>query len=142
MAATVPDAARAWARGNHPSEAGVELLIFAGKIKNGYPWVHVTLADPISGFPELAEIDVDELLDNSGVWSGGEQRLVRIAASLLGGPAVDLSENLSGLDRDMLEHVLAAVAHAGGSHEQADFVSTPDGRYQFTALPSLYPWPK
>lgn len=49
--------------------------------------------------------------------SGGETRLLRIAASLLGGPPVDLSSNLAGLDREHLQRVLVAIAHAGGGHE-------------------------
>jgi len=55
--------------------------------------------------------------DNCGALSGGETRLLRIAASLLGGPPVDLSRNLAGLDREHLQLVLDAIAHAGGSHE-------------------------
>ena len=41
----------------------------------------------------------------------------RIAASLLGGPPVDLSRNIAGLDREHLRFVLAAIDHAGGGNE-------------------------
>ncbi|HEY3546505.1 MAG TPA: hypothetical protein VGK17_10480 [Propionicimonas sp.] len=113
MAATINDAARAWAKGTYPAMAGVELLIFARKVGH-YPWVHVTRTNRITGHPEAAAIDVDELLAASGAWSGQEQRIVRIAASLLDGPAINLSDEISGLDTDVLDTVLACLALAGG----------------------------
>lgn len=63
--------------------------------------------------------------DNYGALSGGGTRLLRIAASLLGGPPVDLSRNLAGLDREHLQLVLAAIARANGSNEHT-------GRRQLT----------
>lgn len=67
-------------KGIYPSEAGVELLIRSGRaVYDGAPW--------ITRDGDMAWIDVDELLRETGAWSGGERRLVRIAASLLGGPA-------------------------------------------------------
>ncbi|WP_212747017.1 hypothetical protein, partial [Sinomonas gamaensis] len=90
----------------------MELLIRQGSaIYDGVPW--------IDREGDIASVDVDKLLYESGVWSGGEQRVVRIAVSLLVGPAVDLSEATT-LDRRNLALVLAAIAHAAGSHEDAD----------------------
>lgn len=82
--------------------------------------------------------------------SGGETRLLRVAASLLDGTPVDLYENLAGLDRDHITLVLAAIAHAAGSHEHSgDPVPDPAGgftvngvRMSFQRLPSLFPWPQ
>lgn len=91
----------------------------------------------------MAWIDVDELLRETGAWSGGERRLVRIAASLLGGPAVDLSEDVPGLDRQAAALVLAAIAHANGSHEHSEFQFNEDGTPRgFSRVPTLYPWPE
>ncbi len=52
--------------------------------------------------------------DSFGALSGGETRLLRIAASLLDGPPVDLGRNLAGLDREHLQLVFSAIAHACG----------------------------
>lgn len=132
---TIIEALRAHARGIYPTEAGVELLIQAKLgIYDDAPW--------ITRDGDLAWIDVEQLLDGSGAWSGGERRLVRIAASLLGGPAVDLSEDIPGLDRELASLVLAALAHANGSHEHGGFTFTEDGTPNGIMQHSpLYPWP-
>ena len=139
----IEDAVRAWARGIYPSEAGAELLIRQRRaIYQGAPWITELEVGDETG-PGMASIDVDVLLYEAGVWSGGEQRVVRIAASLLGGPAVDLSEEIPGLDRENLALVLAALAHANGSHEHSGVETDPDGRpLRFVRLTSLYPWPE
>jgi hypothetical protein len=111
----VHEALRRWARGLYPLEAGVELLIqsFDGRFANpSQPWVQQ------GDDPGWWWIEVEQMTeDNYGALSGGETRLLRIAASLLGGPPVDLSSNLAGLDREHLQRVLVAIAHAGGGHE-------------------------
>lgn len=117
------EALRRWAKGLYPLEAGVELLIrgCGGRFANlGQPWVQQ------GDDPGWWWIDVEQMTeDNYGALSGGETRLLRIAASLLGGPPVDLSRNLAGLDREHLQLVLAAIAHANGSNEHT-------GRRQLT----------
>ncbi len=71
-------------------------------------------------FPGWWWIDVEQMTeDNYSALSGGETRILRIAASLLGGAPVDLSRNLPGLDRELLKLVLVAIAHAGGRHESS-----------------------
>lgn len=112
----VHEALRRWAKGLYPLEAGVELLIraFDGRFANPrYPWVQ-------QGYDsDWWWIDVEQITeDNYGALSGGETRLLRIAASLLGGPSVDLSSNPAGLDREHLQLVLAAIAHANGGNER------------------------
>lgn len=55
---------------------------------------------------------------------------------------VSLYEDLPGLDRRGLLLVLAAIAHASGSHEHSDVVLDDDGRPRgFRRLDSAYPWP-
>jgi len=110
----VHEALRRWAKGLYPLEAGVELLMqsFDGRFANpSQPWVQQ------GDDPGWWWIEVEQMTeDNYGALSGGETRLLRIAASLLGGPPVDLSSNLAGLDREHLQRVLAAIAQAGGGH--------------------------
>ena len=141
-------ALRAWARGIYPLEAGVELLI---RISDGrfavssQPWIQP------GDDPGWWWIDVHQLTeDNFAAVSGGEARLLRIAASLLGGDPVVLYDAVPGLDREHVQLVLAAIAHANGSHEHSGPpVPDPDGRYRtsdgtrmsFPRLGSLYPWP-
>lgn len=111
------DALHAWARGVYPLEAATELLIrgCGGRFAaTGNPWVHVEDRG-------RAWIDFDELaaaLAAGGPWSGGERRILALAASL-GLDGGLLNDNLPGLDRDNLALILAAVSHAGGSHEHA-----------------------
>jgi len=115
-------------------EAGVELLIRTQRVYENAPWVEYTSAD-------RAYIDTSKLTEHMGAWSGGEQRVARIALSLMSGSPVDLREELAGLDREYLSLVLAAVAHAGGSHEQSEPTFEEGGYRGNTSLPALYEWP-
>ncbi|WP_420112125.1 hypothetical protein [Pseudactinotalea sp.] len=131
---TVAERLRVWARGIYPVEAGVELLIRHDKaIYDDAPWVHDD--------GERAWLDVDVLLDGSGAWSGGEQRIVRLAASLIGQERVNLSDDVTGNDRRTTALVLASIAHANGSHQDGDVVFDDAGRPSTVRLGSLYPWP-
>ena len=97
-------------------------------------------------------VDVDQLTeDNLAVYSGGETRVLRIAAALLGGRPAHLYRDIPGLDRDYVQLVLAAIAHASGSHEHSGpLVPDPHGRYlaadgarmSISRPGSLYPWPE
>lgn len=144
----VHEALRRWAKGLYPLEAGVELLIhaFDGRFANPrQPWVQQ------GDDPGWWWIDAEQMTeDNYGALSDGETRLLRITASLLGGPPVDLSSNLAGLDREHLQLVLAAIAHANGDHEHGRWpelgVDDPDDTLGGMSIQprrsgSLYPWP-
>ena len=48
---------------------------------------------------------------------------------------------IAGLDRDHQVLLLAAIAHAAGSHEHADWRRGDDGYLTVVQLGSLYPWP-
>lgn len=139
---TIEDAVRAWARGICATEAGAELLIRQERtIHEGAPWL-TDLESPDPTAPRMVAIDVDTLLKRTGAYSGGESRVIRIAASLLGGPAVDLAEDVPGLDREHAALVLAAIAHANGSHQQSAIQFNKDGsRVDVTQMPALYSWP-
>jgi hypothetical protein len=132
-----PGGLRAWAKGLYPTEAAAELLIRAldGRLLNG-PWIEPTGGD-------MYWFDADHV-DDGGYLSGGEQRILRIAASLASSSyQISLSDQLSGLDRKTLALVLAAVAHANGSHEHADIMIDAEAGVarNLGRLPSLYPWP-
>lgn len=132
---------RSWAKGLYPLEAAIELLVsFAGGRFGtaGNSWIQ-PCDRPGMWWLDPAGISDDMI----GALSGGEQRMLRIVASLAGGDPVDLAQRLPGLDRSAIALVLAAVAHAAGSQEHADIridrergISVLHGR-----LPSLYPWP-
>jgi hypothetical protein len=133
-----PQQLREWAKGTYTTEAGTELLLraFGGRFAQpGRPWVNTE-------DPESPWIDFDAIPDNIGGFSGGEKRFLLIAASLGGGTPVALSDALPGLDRTVMELVLAAVAHAAGTHQQSDVIEAPGGSMSFQKLDSLYPWPK
>lgn len=132
---------RSWAKGLYPLEAAVEILVraFGGRFAApGNPWIQ-----PCDQ-PGWWWLDVTMLVDDQiGHLSGGEQRVLRIVASLAGGAPVSLADNLPGLDRELTDLVLAGLAHANGSHEHPDLridhargVAVLNGR-----LPLLHPWP-
>ncbi len=133
----VVDALRRWANGMNTTEAAAELLIRAcdGTFASiDRPWIKRTNHSYWVDFRVIAE-HLDPL-------SAGEQRLLRIAASIGSddAPPVPLGEVLTGLDRRTLHLVLAAIAHAGGSHQQCDIVIDGAGRVSLTREPSLYEW--
>lgn len=145
------DALRAWAKGAYPLEAGVELLIRTGFADAGFPWIRTTAAGQSASDPARWWVDAEAInAGTAGVYSGGEQRVLRIAAALLDGEAVSLYEDVPGLDRQHLALVLAAIAHVGGSHEHSGPPQPdPEGRFVingvrhgFSRLPSLYSWPE
>lgn len=134
---THEDRLRAWARFSYSTSAATELLIraFHGKFaKPGNPWIRTD--------PDQTWVDFEILPDNIGVLSSGERRLLMLAASLADvGVEVNLGDMLPGLDREVLDLVLAASAHAAGSHEHSGILTNADGSQSFERLATLYPWP-
>jgi hypothetical protein len=74
--------------------------------------------------------------------SGGARRVLTVVAALMDGQQVidHLARMVSGLDRQNLLLVLAALAHAAGCHEQAGLVGRGD-EPMFVPLPPLVAWP-
>lgn len=133
---------RIWAGGIYGLQAGVELLLraYGGRFAQpGYGWIQWSEENQRIEDPGNWYLETDELTNN-GALSGGEQRLLNIVASLCDVHPMDLSD-VAGLDRAILSLVLAAVAHAGGSHEQSELVWDAAGHGQHVLLGSLYPWP-
>ena len=115
------DALRNGARGIHPLEAGTGLLIDCGS------WLHrddftsrfITAGTSISdGVTLLAATDweaaVTALHAGELPASGGERRMLLLAASIAGGIPVSLYDTLPGIDRRNASLVVGAVSHAAG----------------------------
>lgn len=121
-------ALRAWARGGYDTEAATELLLRAlhGRFAApGHPWIRIADGDCWIDWSQINPA-------TTGAYSGGERRLLAIVASLGGGRAVNLNDAIC-VDRDTLDLVLAAIAHAAGTHQH----------YAYTGeqLDTLHPWP-
>lgn len=143
---THADDLRAWARGMYTIEAATELLLrgFDGKFAApGNPWVH-TSKTPEGPQQVSAWIDFASIPEEAGPLSGGERRFLMLAASLAEDVPVGLGDLVSGLDRENLDLVLAAIAHAGGSHQHSDIRFNEDGTMSRGKgyLDSLHPWPR
>ena len=131
------DQLRRWARGMYTTEAATELLIRAGNsafASKERPWIKPGDHSYWIDFPAI-----NEHLD---AFSGGEQRLLRIIASIGSNEStpVRLGDVVNGLDRPTLGLVLAGVAHAGSSHQHSSLWIDRDGRATITREPTLYPW--
>ncbi|MGX5717547.1 ATP-binding cassette domain-containing protein [Arthrobacter sp. MAHUQ-56] len=143
---THADDLRAWARGMYTTEAATELLLkaFGGKFAApGNPWVHTSI-EPEGPNQVRAWIDFAAIPEEVGPLSGGERRFLMLAASLAEDVPVVLGDLVSGLDRENLDLVLAAIAHAGGSHQHSDIRFNEDGSMSLGKgyLDSLHPWPR
>lgn len=135
----VADGLRAWARGCYPDQAALELLIraFDGQFAcDGAPWIRP------GARPGLYSLDPDKIETHAGGLSGGERRVLAVVAALAGDrPLRDLCGILAGVDRPHLALILAALAHAGGSHEHSEVIFTANHRVEFVDLPALIAWP-
>lgn len=126
---------RQWAAGLLPAQAAVELVLraFGGRFADpGLPWVRLD--------GDVTWLDPDSLRDHAAVLSGGERRLLFVVASLLDEGPLDIVDVVTGLDRANLQLVLAALAHASGSHT-ATVVEHVDGTVRFSTPGPLIPWP-
>jgi hypothetical protein len=116
---------RAHARGLYHHEAAVELLIghkrwlCRGEFVSRFVWIGRALV----GGGLLAVVDwpaaVKALAAGGLPCSGSEGYVLRIAASIADGVAVDLRECLSTLDTANIGLVVRSVLAAGGYHEAA-----------------------
>jgi len=115
-------ALRAAAAGIHPDEAAAGLIISHGTFLHRDDFTrHVETAACIIDSTPMAWIDWDAVitaLDGGRLpASGGEQRIVRIAASFAVGHPVSLRDAIPGLDHRSLELVTTAIRRAAGQHQ-------------------------
>lgn len=128
-------ALREWARGSTTLVAATELLIRAGFAQDWRPWVR---------YDELARrpwISFDEIPELFGGMSGGEKRLLSIAASIGGTTPIALGDEIVGLDRRLTELVSIAIVHAAGFTETTSDLVVEDGEPQRISVPPLAQWP-
>jgi hypothetical protein len=115
-------ALRAAAAGIHPDEAGTGLVISHGTFLHRDDFTrHVKSAASISDGTPMAWIDWDAVVTalDTGLLpaSGGEKRILRVAASLAAGHPVSLRDAIPGLDEHSLDLVTAAIRHAAGQRQ-------------------------
>jgi hypothetical protein len=109
-----------WAKGLFRTEAAVELLIGHGSwlYREDFLEIAVEFGREIADGVVLAAVDWEAAvaaLEAGGLpCSGGEGRILRLAASIGGGIAVSLGSALPGLDERNIAEVARAVLHAAG----------------------------
>ncbi|WP_375426506.1 hypothetical protein [uncultured Friedmanniella sp.] len=118
----------------------MELLIrsFGGRFAlPGSPWLAAR------GRPDEYWLDAEAINPATGQLSGGEQRVLAVVAALSGNQPLgrNLAEVMSGVDRGNQTLILAALSHAGGSHQHSDYQRQTDGTYAVAIAGSLFPWP-
>lgn len=139
-AAAVHASLHGWARGAYGDEAAVELLIrsFGGRFAPpGWPWVAPRER------PGEYWLDAEAIHQATGQLSGGEQRVLAVIAALTGSQLLErnLPDVMSGVDRVNQTLILAALSHAGGSHQHSDYQRQADGTYTIIEVGALFPWP-
>jgi hypothetical protein len=112
-------AIRAGAAGLYSLEAACELIIGTGWLRRPDFSRFITTGASLSdGATELACIDWQAAITSreTGLLpcSGGENRILRLAASIAAGIPVDLNYALTGLDQTRISLVVTAVRHANG----------------------------
>ena len=114
-----------------PQLQAAGLITLVGDVDGDGPWAQIT-------WPELdAALSAGHIIG-----SGGQLRVLAVAASIADGQPVDLGDIAAGLDRRALGLVLAAIAHAAGSHEHRAITPDADGIPHLGGLlPPLVAWP-
>jgi hypothetical protein len=113
------NAVRAGAAGLYALEAACELLISTG-------WLHrddfarfIRTETTAAAGPGMAGIDWQAVITSRDAGQlprgGGENRILRLTASIAAGIPVDLNHALSGLDHASITLVTRAVRHANGT---------------------------
>jgi hypothetical protein len=122
MTATALTAAlRACAAGLYPLEAGTGLLIAHDTFLHRSDFTSRFIQHGLSitdSTTEMAAIDWDAaihaLTAGELPCSGGERRILMLAASLAAGIPVDLRDTVTSLDHRNIQRLLTAISHAHG----------------------------
>jgi hypothetical protein len=125
MTPDLPAALRACASGFYPAEASTELVISHGSFlaRSDFTGRFIEIGTSITdGITTMASIDwpaAITALDTGNLpCSGGEQRMLRLAASLADGIPVDLRNALTGIDDHNINLVITAVLYASGKRQE------------------------
>jgi hypothetical protein len=109
---------RAHAQGLYCLEAAAEILIATSWLHRDDFTSRFAAVHPGIGSGQLMTV-IDwpaaiAALGSSLACSGGEQRMLKITASLADGIPVDLRDTLTGLDDNNIATLVAAILHAAG----------------------------
>jgi hypothetical protein len=119
-------ALHAHARGLYCDEAAAELLIAQSWLRRpDFASQFITVHPGIPDGQPMAVVDwaaAVAALGTSMPSSEGEQRMLRITASMGGGIPVDLRDTLTGIDDQNVQLLLRAVRHASGSGHQTIYI--------------------
>ena len=111
-------ALRACAGGIYPLEAGVGLLIAHGTFLGRDDFTRRFILHGTSSGTRTATVDWDAAATALAVGelpcSGGERRVLMLAASLAGGIPVSLRDAVTGLDGRNARHLVTAIRRASG----------------------------
>ena len=123
----IADALRAGAAGLYSLEAACELVIGTGWLhRDDFARFVITGTSLTDGVTELADIDWQAAITSRDTrqlpCSGGEDRILRLAASIAVGIPVDLNHTPSSLDQTNISLIVSAVRHANGQRP-ADYPS-------------------
>jgi hypothetical protein len=119
-------ALRAHARGLYCIEAAVELLIGhqSWLRRDDFTTTLIQMSPKLTNGATLAHVDwpaaITALDTGQLPCSGGEGRMLRIAASVADGIPADLRDALTGLDTTNTTLVTQAITHAAGHHPRPD----------------------
>jgi len=113
------NAVRAGAAGLYSLEAACDLVIGAGWLhRDDFTRFIGTGTSITDGITELAHIDWQAVISSRDAGllpcGSGENRILRLAASIAAGIPVDLNDALSGLDEASISLIVRAVRHANG----------------------------
>ncbi|MGH3287781.1 MAG: hypothetical protein ACRDPD_24300 [Streptosporangiaceae bacterium] len=130
-------ALRACADGFYPAEAAAEFLIghaswlYRDDFRDGFVDVGTCITD---GTTLMAVIDwpaaITALNDGGLPSSGGERRVLRLAASLADGIPVDLRDAFTGMDAVNVDRAVRAMLHAPGRRPGRHWTSGRPGCYR------------
>ena len=112
-------ALRAHAQGLYCLEAAAELLIAQSWLhRTDFTNKHISIRRSLVDGPATAIVDWPSAitaLDTGDLpCSAGEQRMLRMTASLADGIPVNLRDNITGIDNHNVQLLLKAVLHASG----------------------------
>ena len=123
MNADLAEALRAGADGIGALQAGTGLLIdhatFLDRqdFTSRFVWQAVSASDGVTAVASIDWQAAITALDTGGLaCSGGERRMLKLAASLADGIPVDLRDTVTGLDQRNMSLLVSAILRASGRH--------------------------